>query len=688
MNNTKWNIAVLLFLSVACGMGQPSAYAAAQDQPRGSDNKQLTAKVDDANAAKAEAHDHENNENQTAAGASNQVDTTLKAAESHERREDDETADGSISAQPESNGSKAPPTIASKAPGIQSSSVVGQPSAKPNESKVSGDLSASQLASGKGGTNLSDTAIASNSPPPQPVTTPGQGSVPSSMASELRQVPSDGGLPESAQPRTNQGTIAIESKKRDLQPLPAGTTADWGAGTLWIMGLLLSSMTVVLGWIALSQIRLSKDLQRYLSEHNTVPDTMPRNSASRSAPHSLEEEKPAAGIAARTTEPGRAAAALVGGAASEATNPGSQQEAAGATADANPSMTASAPTNDSRKPEWTTAFVEDLRAVIRAVIREELPQTATTHVPSNPSGAQATTVPTGRAPATAEVVDLTVIVAEAKNQEDTALARDLKEQSTSEQELRKWNVRIDGLREAVKMAAQSCGDMLGRAKQEMELLPATLRERLQGRQEALDLISKMMARLESTAPSAMEVTGKGLVSLDEGTLRAQLLGVTQEAAARELVRSKLKLGATERYQHVTQLRGAADKSRKAFLGFVTKQILPILDGLEEGERTSKSLIEDLKTSHADYAARLDIWFQSYAGPLRVLIELLERFEVIQMAVERGQVVNYERHEPFEVESDSVLKNEQVKSVVRHGYEYRGEGTVLILRAAQVIVVKN
>jgi molecular chaperone GrpE (heat shock protein) len=57
---------------------------------------------------------------------------------------------------------------------------------------------------------------------------------------------------------------------------------------------------------------------------------------------------------------------------------------------------------------------------------------------------------------------------------------------------------------------------------------------------------------------------------------------------------------------------------------------------------------------------------------------------------RGQPVDYDRHEPIGTEPDSNLPHESIKEVTRNGYEYKlpDQEQLLILRSAQVIVVKN
>jgi molecular chaperone GrpE (heat shock protein) len=341
------------------------------------------------------------------------------------------------------------------------------------------------------------------------------------------------------------------------------------------------------------------------------------------------------------------------------------------------------------QPEWRGPLLEELREVMKTVIRDEMPKLLGSACAVEPNSSRPKPAPAAQSQnGPPKPVDPSVIVAEAASQQAAELEKDRKEQAASENDLRQWNNRIEELRQAVKFSVQACGNILARAKQTLDSLPVGLRGRLQSRQEALDLIGKMLGRLEANLPTTADLPGKPLASVDEGSLRTLLVGITEEGSARDIVRSKLKLGATERYQHVTQLRHTAEKNRKAFFGFLTRLILPILDGLDEGERTSHALTEELKVSQPDTVPALERWFQCYADLRQVLLAMLEKFQVRRIAVTAGAVVEYDRHEPFDVEAAPGLQNEQIKSVVRQGYEYNEDETPVVLRPAQVIVVKN
>ena len=75
---------------------------------------------------------------------------------------------------------------------------------------------------------------------------------------------------------------------------------------------------------------------------------------------------------------------------------------------------------------------------------------------------------------------------------------------------------------------------------------------------------------------------------------------------------------------------------------------------------------------------------------KMLLDMLEAVKVYPMAVEIGKQIDYKRHEPFDVQPDENLLNEDIKEVTRQGYEYEPETDLdlIVLRSARVVVVNN
>lgn len=288
-------------------------------------------------------------------------------------------------------------------------------------------------------------------------------------------------------------------------------------------------------------------------------------------------------------------------------------------------------------------------------------------------------------------LDIDGLITLAQQQEEDGRSEDRAALEGYLSEAKIWNQQGESLKARLKPALEACQGVLDDSTKARETLPPELREKLQGRQQGLELILKMLSRLPEKVPDFVQpVTPAPPIAIGGAAWREILREVSSEEEARKRINDKLGKQGMERYQTVVENRGHAEKNRKGFLSFVERQLLPILDGIDDGERHSASMVEQLKVANRDASGSLDNWFQTYAKLRNELTLMLDQVKVSVMKVEPGVPIDYERHEPFEIEPDEKLLNEQVKSVVRNGYEYEAtdEGVRRILRPAQVVVVKN
>ena len=118
-------------------------------------------------------------------------------------------------------------------------------------------------------------------------------------------------------------------------------------------------------------------------------------------------------------------------------------------------------------------------------------------------------------------------------------------------------------------------------------------------------------------------------------------------------------------------------------------MLPILDGIYDGHKHLTPRIAELQQRYAEQSSELAVWFELYGKLGNELEKVLERGDVHEIDVVPGAAIDFERHEPFAVEPEPDMENEQIKEVTRKGYEYTThDGERQVLRAAQVVVVKN
>ena len=220
-------------------------------------------------------------------------------------------------------------------------------------------------------------------------------------------------------------------------------------------------------------------------------------------------------------------------------------------------------------------------------------------------------------------------------------------------------------------------------------------DKLAGREEGLDLIVKMLTRLQEHPFIPDGITELAdVVPLPsckaEDEWKNLLSKETDETSARKLITVRLRQAANERYQVVARQRELAEGRRKSVLNFVEKQVFPIIDAVDDGQRYSEDLVSQACGEYPEWEEPLKRWFHAYRVMRDVLLEMLQEVGVHTMEVKLGTAIDYDRHEPFDVEADPSLGNECIKAVTRSGYEYfpRDEGEVRVLRAAQVVVVKN
>ncbi|MHB9130464.1 MAG: nucleotide exchange factor GrpE [Armatimonadota bacterium] len=258
-----------------------------------------------------------------------------------------------------------------------------------------------------------------------------------------------------------------------------------------------------------------------------------------------------------------------------------------------------------------------------------------------------------------------------------------------------WNSRASTLEAGVGVAFNDAEKVLVSLRDVLITLPIEVQDSLKGRQEGLELIVRMLSRLPDATKGLTGDSCEPAILPEPFGNEAwinYLREVSDATAANVLVKRKMAELSSDRYRIITGTRDLVEKVRKRVLQSVERKVLPIIDGLDDGERHSAEMIRDLQTGlDGEAIQHLDYWFAGY-GNLRndVLLGMLENIRIRPMMVSIGVPIDYEQHEPFDTEVDSSLPNEAVKEVVRAGYVYESsvEGEIEVLRAAQVIVVKN
>ena len=287
------------------------------------------------------------------------------------------------------------------------------------------------------------------------------------------------------------------------------------------------------------------------------------------------------------------------------------------------------------------------------------------------------------------------LIQDALKQDDAVWDEDNEECQKDIARAKLWHSKTEALYTLVSTAISDCGDRIdkcGDLMQEINKENSTLHNSLLDRYKSLELSKRMLERLrepiellkKSTLPSEqlLRLQPQDLVDL----LRSQ----NDEAEAKKILAKKVKETGDTRYKSIREWRDLAEKSQKQWLNFIEKKLLFTLDGINDGKPHAEHLAGELINSYKIPTCQKKIsdWLQTYVDLEIILIEALKNLDITQMLVVRSQPVDYDRHEPISTEPDSDLPHESVKEVVRNGYEYRLQEQALVLRSAQVIVVKN
>ncbi|GEM_PF-3564576 len=289
---------------------------------------------------------------------------------------------------------------------------------------------------------------------------------------------------------------------------------------------------------------------------------------------------------------------------------------------------------------------------------------------------------------------------------DNARYNDTADRDTDNQELSKHQDQIQRvlelgaiLHQGMKQVIDQCAnELLPDCRRTRESLLPDLQVQIQSRHDALELIGRMVDRLREavgklgnnalSAPVLVEVNRYELIALLDEAYRSNQETI-DKAMFKKVIDKKLKEVSNQRYQQITETRSLAESQRSQLLNLVKQKILPVLDGLYEGQNLSKPLIDHLAGSYPDQQDTLNQWLGFHSELYNQIQGILTQIGIHPMTVQRGDAADYNRHSPLGVEADSELDNEHVKEVSQQGYEYKEtDQSAQMLRPAQVIMVKN
>lgn len=261
-------------------------------------------------------------------------------------------------------------------------------------------------------------------------------------------------------------------------------------------------------------------------------------------------------------------------------------------------------------------------------------------------------------------------------------------------ELRQWNSQHAWFVGGLKATIWLIEDLLSRSEQSQKLWPAELGEKLKSRHQGLVLTGKILRR-SSEKCDCLSLLGEGAfpnIEMDpvydsqwEETL-SELQG-SESAPNFDLLHQHFN---ATRDAVLTGIHKSTVQDQKKLIALVQKSVLPVIDGLDDGEMGTQSLIDSLIINFPQHSDSLKEWFGTYPKMRSTLLELLAGVGIEKMHVEFHTPVDYERHEPFDVEESLEFDDESILSISRNGYEFPKEEGVpwQIVRPAQVIVAQK
>ncbi|NJN47267.1 MAG: nucleotide exchange factor GrpE [Candidatus Competibacteraceae bacterium] len=283
------------------------------------------------------------------------------------------------------------------------------------------------------------------------------------------------------------------------------------------------------------------------------------------------------------------------------------------------------------------------------------------------------------------------LTTEAQHREGESYQADMKAIVACEAACAYWRTRAARLHDGIKSAQTLFEGELDRFSKAQTELPNRFHDDWYNRYEGLRLLTQTLTQLpDQLAKVSMEQDQK---PLDAPLTAQQWTDLLQDAgewpSAYKRREQTLTARGNARYQQIFQSREQLEQLKQGVLDCVAEYVLPVLDGLDEGERLSRSLIEASRQESTTVANILIAWCNSYAILRTQLLPILEQVGIRPIVVEPSALIDYYRNEPCAVEFDPDAVAESIKAEVRKGYDYKGEdGRVYVLRPTQVIVFQH
>lgn len=230
-----------------------------------------------------------------------------------------------------------------------------------------------------------------------------------------------------------------------------------------------------------------------------------------------------------------------------------------------------------------------------------------------------------------------------------------------------------------------------------ELLHQTLspkiRDELSSRAEGVKLCGRMLTRAHTKSSKTGKLTDFDEIKMPDA-LCLEILSAKVDAKlikeVEKAIETHLKKRRIDNNRLISDLRQRVNSTEKNFLSVIERQVLPVIDGLDEGKKIGIGTIKSLIDRFPEAKEKLQGWFKIYDALITGMERELTKMGVQPFTASPGDVVDYDRYEPIDVEEDMDFDDEQIKETLRRGYLLGGieRGQEYVIRPGQVVIVKN
>ena len=273
---------------------------------------------------------------------------------------------------------------------------------------------------------------------------------------------------------------------------------------------------------------------------------------------------------------------------------------------------------------------------------------------------------------------------EALRQFNSEYLRDREEFAALEQILKACDLLCNDLSRRAMVLKIAFGKVVEKTRKivDSEEIPTQVKKTIENSFSGLELILKMVDRLPERMPKPDSANRPHVDDLQQPQPADGLLEIDQ-------LKSRLKEMGLKNYKQLITMKRLTEDARDSFFSFFRTRVVAVLDGIHAGKQHFGAVKDSLLNSQG-CQTQIVKWVGIYDWLDRVSNTLiLKKLQVEIIEPEKGNLVDYELHEPFDVvEGD---QDETVHEVIRVGYRYTGplyEGLKHVIRPAQVIVTKS